>query len=313
MLAIKFYNLERFTKLSCQFMLRKIAIILMSLSLFWTTVGCAGSSISSPSQPNFDNNINVSTVPASIGDGKYPVQQASYDDASGEYSLMLLNTPPGSSPVLQTAQLQMARLSEAEVAEGAKTYLQVDNGQPVMYLAEDFRIEYVHNVTETRNDPQTGQPQTVVVRRESNFWTPFAGAIAGQAVANMLFRPHYYVPPIYQPGLMTGYGGYGRSYSQAVNRYQERYNAPPAAVKNRRTLRTTGSISNTASRKNNSKLRQPINTINNNKSRATGSGFGSSRLRTSGKSRLKQSRRSSGFGSSSMRKTRSFGGGRRRR
>lgn len=290
-------------------MLRKIVIILMSLSLCWTTIGCAGSTISSPSQPNFDNNVDVSAAPLSISDGKYPVQQATYDDATGEYSLMLLNTPPGSSPVLKTAQLQMARLSDAEVANEAETYLEIENGQPVMYLAEDFRIEYVHNVTETRTDPQTGQPQTVVVRRESNFWTPFAGAIAGQAVANMLFRPQYYVPPVYQPGLMTGYGGYGNSYSQAVNRYQKRYNAPPAAVKNRRTLRTTGSIRNTASRKNNSKLRKPAN----NKSRATGSGFGSSKLRTSGKSRLKQSRRSSGFGSSSMRKTRSFGGGRRRR
>ena len=290
-------------------MLRKIAIIFISLSLCWTTIGCAGSSLSSQSQPNFNNNANISSAPISINDGKYPVQQATYDDSSGEYSLMLLNTPPGSPPVLQTTQLQMARLSEEEVANGEKTYLQVDNGQPVMYLTEDFRIEYVHNVTETRNDPQTGQPQTVVVRRESNFWTPFAGAIAGQVVANMLFRPQYYIPPVYQPGIgLTGYGGYGNSYSQAVNRYQERYNEPPAAVRNRRTLRTTGNIRNTANR--NSRL----NKSTNSKSRATGSGFGSSKLRTSGKSKSSKFRRSTGFGSSSsMRRNRSFGSVRRRR
>ncbi|GAB4523138.1 MAG: hypothetical protein Tsb0014_00390 [Pleurocapsa sp.] len=254
------------------------------------------------SQPSFNSNANVAPAPTSISDGKYPVQQATYDDASGEYSLMLLNTPPGSPPILRTTQLQMARLSNDAIASGEKTYLQVDNGQPVMYLTEDFRIEYVHNVTETRDDPQTGRTETVVVRRESNFWTPFAGAIAGQMVANMLFAPRYYVPPLYSPGVpLTGYGGYGNSYSQAVNRYQERYKAPPAAVKNSRTLRTTGNIRNTASRTSN-KFSKP----NNKSSRATGSGFGSSTLRSSGSSKTKQFKRNSGFGSSSRIRSRGF-------
>ena len=288
-------------------MLRKIVILFMSLSLCWTTIGCS-SSTSTTTQPSFNNNANVSAAPSSIGDGKYPVQQATYDDATGEYSLMLLNTPPGTPPILQTDQIQMARISPEEAESGESTYLQVKNGQPVMYLTEDFKIEYVHNVTETVNDPQTGQPQTVVVRRESNFWTPFAGALAGQAIGSMLFRPQYYVPPVYQPGgIMTGYGGYGQSYSQAVNRYQDRYNAPPAAVNNRRTLRTTGSIRNATNNK-------PRRTLKNN-SRATGSGVGSSTLRTSGNSRPKQLKRPSGFGSSGVRRParRSFGGGRRRR
>ena len=287
-------------------MLRKIVILLMSLSLCWTTVGCSGSSTSMQSQPSLNNNVSVPTAPTSISDGKYPVQQATYDDASGEYSLMLLNTPAGSPPVLQTDQLQMARIDESAAANGEKTYLQVDDGQPVMYLTEDFKIEYVHNVTETQNNPQTGQPQTVVVRRESNFWTPFAGALAGQAIGSMLFRPQYYVPPVYQPGgFMTGYGGYGGSYSQAVNRYQERYNAPPAAVKNRRTLRTTGNVRNTTA---NTKSRRSLK----NNSRATGSGVGSSTLGSSGKA--KQFKRRSSFGSSSgmRRPSHSLGGGRRR-
>ena len=288
-------------------MLRKIVILFMSLSLCWTTIGCS-SSTSTTTQPSFNNNANVSAAPSSIGDGKYPVQQATYDDATGEYSLMLLNTPPGTPPILQTDQIQMARISPEEAESGESTYLQVKNGQPVMYLTEDFKIEYVHNVTETVNDPQTGQPQTVVVRRESNFWTPFAGALAGQAIGSMLFRPQYYVPPVYQPGgIMTGYGGYGQSYSQAVNRYQDRYNAPPAAVSNRRTLRTTGSIRNATNNK-------PRKNLKNN-SRATGSGVGSSTLRTSGNSKPKQLKRPSGFGSSGVRRParRSFGGGRRRR
>jgi len=256
-------------------------------------------------QPSFNNNANVATAPISLSDGKYPVQQATYDDVSGEYSLMLLNTPPGSPPVLKTDKLQMARVSEEEAAQGEKAYLQIEDKQPVMYLSEDFKIEYVHNVTETRENPQTGQPQTVVVRRESSFWTPFAGAIAGQMVANALFRPQYYVPPVYSGGLMTGYGGYGGSYSQAVNRYQERYNAPPAAVKNRQTLRTTGSVRNTA----NNKARKTLK----NKSRATGSGVGSNTLRTSGSNKSRQIKRPSSFGSSGRRPSRSFGGGRRKR
>ena len=286
-------------------MLRKILILFMSLSLCWTTVSCSGSSTSTQSRSSFNNNTGVPAAPTSIEDGKYPVQQATYDDSSGEYSLMLLNTPPGRSPVLQTEQLQMARVSEEEAANGEKTYLQVENNQPVMYLTEDFKIEYVHNVTETVNNPQSGQEQTVIVRRESNFWAPFAGAIAGQAIGSMLFAPRYYVPPIYQPGgVLTGYGGYGNSYSQAVNRYQERYNESPAAVKNRRTLRTTGSLNNTA----NSKARKS----SKNKTRATGSGVGSSTLGSSGKAQ--KSKRRSSFGSSGVRKpSRSFSGGRRRR
>ncbi|MGL6344123.1 MAG: hypothetical protein ACRC80_33880 [Waterburya sp.] len=287
-------------------MLRKIVILFMSLSLCWTTIGCAGSPTSTQSQPTFNNNTSTtSTAPTPISDGRYPVQQATYDDVSGEYNVMLLNTPPGTPPVLQTAQLQMARISEEEAAKGEKTYLQVDNGKPVMYLTEDFRIEYVHNVTETRNDPQTGQPETVVVRRESNFWTPFAGALAGQAIGSLLFRPQYYVPPVYQPGVvMTGYGGYGTSYSQAVNRYQERYNAPPAAVRNQR-LRTTGSLRNASNKARSS--------FNRNNNRATGSGVGSSTLRSSGKSGSKQFKRPSSFGSSSRMRGRSFGGTRMRR
>ena len=103
---------------------------------------------------------------------------------------------------------------------------------------------------------------------------------------------------------MTGYGGYGSSYSQAVNRYQERYNAPPAAVKNRRTLRTTGGIRNAA----NSKARRS----SNNSNRATGSGVGSSTLRSSGKN-TKRLKRPSSFGSSGVRRPRrSFSRGRRR-
>jgi hypothetical protein len=289
-------------------MLRKILIVLMSCCLCWTTIAC-GSSVPTQSTETFNNNTNVATTPTPsvIADGKYPVQQATYDDVNGSYSLMLLNTPAGSPPLLQTDKLQMARLSDEAISNGEKTYLQVDNAQPVLYLTEDFKIEYVHNVTQTQTNPSTGQQETVVIRRESNFWTPFAGALAGQALGSLLFRPQYYVPPVYQPGgVLTGYGGYGRSYSQAINNYQERYKTPPAAVKNSQTLRTTGTIRNSST---SSKFNKPTNSG----SRATGSGVGSSTLRSSGSSKSKYKSRSS-FGSSGFgSKSRSFGGSRRRR
>ncbi len=81
-------------------MLRKIVILLMSLSLCWTTIGCSGSSTSMQSQPSFNNNASISAAPTSISDGKYPVQQATYDDANGEYSLNVTQYSPRNTPCI---------------------------------------------------------------------------------------------------------------------------------------------------------------------------------------------------------------------
>ncbi|NEO99703.1 MAG: hypothetical protein F6K58_13690 [Symploca sp. SIO2E9] len=287
-------------------MLRKFVILLMSVTLCLTTLACGSPETTSSASRNSSN----ASAPTRLSDGKYPVQQATYDDGDGQYSLMLLNTPAGTPPVFSTANLQMARLTEEEVAAGEKTYLKVDDNQPVMYLTEDFKIEYVHNVAETQTNPQTGQQETVIVRQQSSFWAPFAGALAGQALGSLLFRPQYYVPPVYQPGgILTGYGGYGSTYNQAVDRYQTRYQAPPPAVSNRQALRTSGRLRNSGSSTQRSTAGR--NSANTNKS--TGSGFGSSNLRQSGKSGSSRARPSnSGFGSSGTRR-RSFSGGRRRR
>ncbi|MBR8828883.1 MAG: hypothetical protein DSM107014_13445 [Gomphosphaeria aponina SAG 52.96 = DSM 107014] len=284
-------------------MLRKLIALFISLSLCLTTVAC-GSSTPNTSQTNVDNNTPPPSI--NLSEGKYPVQQATYDDGNGEYSLMLLNTPPGSPPVLRTTDLQMARITDEEINDGEKTYLEVTGSQKVMHLTEDFKIEYVHNVTETQTNPQTGQQETIVVRRESNFWTPFAGALAGQALGSLLFRPQYYVPPVYQPGgVLTGYGGSGSSYNGAVEQYQSRYNSPPPAITNRQTLRTTGSLRNTTTT---TTTRQTTP----NTSKSTGSGYGSSNLRQSGNS--SSGSRQPSFGSSSPSRAKSgFGSSRRRR
>ncbi len=288
-------------------MLRKLTILLMSLALCLTTAAC-----SSPDRTQSQQNRNTNIpAPTQLSQGQYPVQQASYNDVDGEYTVMLLNTPPGTPSVYRTADLQMARLTDEEIQNGKQTYLEVNNGQAVMHLTPEFKIEYVHNVTETRTDPQTGQRETVIVRQQSGFWAPFAGALAGQALGSLLFAPRYYVPPVYQPGgVMTGYGGYGSSYREAVTRYQTRYNQPPAAVRNRQTFRTTGRLRSPSAN-------QPstVRRTNPNANRSTGSGYGGSRLRTTGKSTPSRTQRPSGFGSSGSRsrpsRSRSFGTRRR--
>ena len=288
-------------------MVRKSIALFIALLLCWTTAACGssdgGQTVSSRNpavvkQVNTQNAVN----------GRYPVQQATYDDSDGTYTLMLLDTPPGMDSIYRTDNLQMARLTDEQIAQGQKVSLEIEGDRAVLYLTEDFRIEYVHNVTEAKTDPQTGESQTVVVRRESNFWTPFAGALAGQAIGSLLFSPLYYVPPMYSPGPLRGYGGYGSTYGQAVDRYQTQHNAPPPAVKNRQTLRTTGSLrrspSTTSTRRSSS----------SRASKSTGSGFGSSRLKNSGTFKSTRPKSNSSFGSSRRSPSRSFsGGGRRRR
>ena len=284
-------------------MLRKFVIVLMSLSLCWTTLACGSSNTTAYNR----STQTVSQNRTQVNQGQYPVQQAEYNDANGEYSLMLLNTPPGTPPVYRTANLQMARLTDEQIQAGKGTYADIEGDKATLYLTEDFKIEYVHNVTETRTDPATGRQEVVVVRQQSSFWQPFAGAFVGSAIANSLFAPRYYVPPAYQPGgLLTGYGGYGNTYDSAVRDYRSRYNSPPPAVKNRQVLRSTGNI---ASPSRNRTTRSTSRDAN----RSTGSGVGSSNLQRSDRTRPSRTqKRTPSFGSGRSR-SRSFGGSRRRR
>lgn len=283
-------------------MLRKFLILSMALTLIWTSAGCGNPDTDQANARSQSTQSTRTVAQTRLSDGDYPVQQATYNDDGGEYNVMVLNTKPGESSTFRATNLQMARLTEQEVAAGKKSYLKVEKGQPSLYLTEDFKIEYVHNVTETQNNPQTGRQETVVVRQESNFWTPFAGALAGQAIGSLLFRPQYYVPPLYQPGIpLAGYGGYGSSYNQAVSSYQTRYQAPPAAVRNTQ-LRTTG------------QLRSPSSSAARTRStgqfdRSTGAGYGNSTLRRSDRPSSSYRTPSRSFGSSG---SRSFGSSRRR-
>jgi len=282
-------------------MIRKLSVSLIALTLVWSSVACSSLDYSaSQPAPQSPQETTVPAAASSITDGAYPVQQATYDDSSGEYSLMLLNTAPGQS-MFRSANLPLARLTDEEVSGGKMSELRVENGQPALYLAPDFRIEYVHNVTETQTDPQTGQEEVVIVRREPSFWTPFAGALAGQAVGSLLFRPQYYMPPIYRPGVaLVGHGGYGRSYNEAVSHYQSRHQAPPAEYRNRQ-FRSSG------------RLRSPGTTAPRvNTNRPSGSGVGNSNLRRNNRP-TERARPSGGSFGSSRRSAPRRSSGRRRR
>jgi hypothetical protein len=313
--------LKGFPMVGSTFNLRQLVSVGMALLLSWTTVACGGSVPEQSAQGGgqLASPTRVKSNPAqeatAIADGKYDVQQATYNDGNGEYTLFLLNTPPGVSANFRSTKLQMAQLTPEETSAAQNPYLQVKNGQPALHMSKDFKLEYVHNVVEQAQNPQTGQVEQRVVRQESNFWSPFAGAIAGQVIGNMLFRPQYYVPPLYQSGGggLSGYGGYGNSYGQATSSYRERYNQPPLVERNRTAYRTTqrrttgsGSVS-----------QPPRSNFNSSSSqRSTGKGFGSSNLDTSRPSSGSYRRSpSSGFGSgrsSSFGSGRSSFGGRRR-
>ena len=166
-------------------------------------------------------------------------------------------------------------------------------------------------------NPNTGRSETTVVRQESNFWSPFAGSLAGglagQAIGGMLFRPQYYMPPQFQSGggLMSGYGGYGRTYGDAVNTYQQRYQQPPAVERNRTAFRSNGRIRSGATGSTRAKPPQDMT----GRDRSTGSGFGSSNLKrgTTTPSRTQSQPRSGSFGSGRSSKSSGFGSSRSRR
>ena len=287
---------------------------------------------------------NSAPLPA----GDYPVQQVSYDDSNGQYSLMLLNTPQGAPPMFRTNALQMARLSEEDVQAGKASYFQVNGDQNTLYLSPEFQIQYVPTVAETKVDPNTGQNTVVYVRQQPTYWSPFATGMVAGAIASDLLTPRYYVPPAYVVGQpLVGYGGYGNTYDRAVSSYQSRYNEPPRSSRNRTQFRTTGTISRpqsppasntrtttttrtspsgtTTNRTTNTTTRtSPSGTTTNRTTtqqkptgtnRSTGSGFGASTLRNSGGTSTSKPRKRSGssFGSSGGRRSRPASRPRRRR
>jgi hypothetical protein len=97
-------------------MLRQVTTIFLILTLCCTTVACGSSS--NQTQSPSANNSSVRQQSNQVSSGRYEVQQATYDDGDGTYTLMLLNTPGGTSPLFRTTNLQMARLTDEDIAKG---------------------------------------------------------------------------------------------------------------------------------------------------------------------------------------------------
>lgn len=184
------------------------------------TMGC----FSPRSEERPEKAAPVAESPA-LPDGRYDVQSVSYDDASGAYRLFVVGAPAGTPPAYTTTKLRMARLTDEQLAAGEKMHLTVDAEGPVLWLRPDDKIEYTHNVVEDRG----GEP--VVVRHETSMWSPFMAGMTGAMIGNMLFSPSYYYPPPYSRGVMGGFGGTGRTLTDAQASYTQRHGTPPQPTK----------------------------------------------------------------------------------
>lgn len=217
------------------------------------------------------------TLPA----GTYEVQSAGYEDVTGTYSILVLGAPAGHRALYRGADVRMARITDEALAAGKASHLTVDDGQaPTLYLTPDFQLSYTHSVVEPSAGSLAEGQTPVIVRQETSSWSPFASAMAGAAVANMLFAPRYYFPPPYAAGALRGYGSAGESKDLAKQQYSQKFGREPQSGR----LSRTGDI-NRAPRADSL--------------RSSGKGSGSSRL---GK----------GEASPPRKPLRTFGGGRRR-
>ncbi|MEQ9233987.1 hypothetical protein [Coleofasciculus sp. E2-BRE-01] len=311
---------------------RKFTPVLLSVTLCWTTLACQNST--NYSQSVRQQNTNTVSSQTRLTNGKYPLQQVTYNDANGQYTLFLMNSTP---PVYSTTNPQMIPLTPEELNAGEQSYLQMQNNQAVLHLSPEFQIEYIHAVTEP-----AGNNEMVIVREESTYWQPFESD--GEIEIELdFYSPRYYIPPPYRSGQVLHSGYHASSYDQAVTKYKSNHNTPPPAVRNNQ-LRTSGVLrkstttprtspastnsSSTTPSTPTDKSRTPqaspgttnpttttqsaptstgsstSSSPSSSGSRTTGSGYGSSNLRQSSQSKPKPSssrNRSSGFGSSNSR------------
>lgn len=211
--------------------------------------------------------------------GRYGVQSVAYDDATGQYRVFVLGTPAGHSSAYQSADLRLAQLDEEALKNGSTSAIEFSaDGAPTLFLTPDYKIEVTHNVTDERVDPSTGRAETIIVRQESSSWSPFASAMMGSMIGNMLFAPRYVVPPPYVAGSpMVGVGGAGVTRQAANQTYAQKFGAEPKSAR----------ISNSgfAPRR-----------VSGDSLRSSGAGAGASRLKPSSAPVRPRSKPSFGFG-----------------
>lgn len=234
-----------FRWLSRQRYLRAIGILSLILPLSLLSCGDRSAPTGTMGNPAVGTaGISGQPTGPALANGDYPVQQAQYNDANGEYALTLLNLPAGVRPVYTTQRLRMAQVSAADRRAGKASFLRLNGASATLYLTPNFSMNYVHNVTETQVNPQTGQQETVVVRQETTAWQPMANRGDRATEVMNVYQPYYYLPPRYSTGSLYGYGGYGPTYDVAERQYQTRYNEPPLASRTT-SFRSSGNLRST--------------------------------------------------------------------
>jgi hypothetical protein len=114
-------------------MLRQLTTLFLVFTLCWTTVACGSGQTNNTQAPT--TNTTNARPSNQVTSGRFEVQQATYDDADGTYTLLLLNTPAGSAPMFRTTNLQMARLTDEAIAKGEKTSVEVNGDSATLYMS----------------------------------------------------------------------------------------------------------------------------------------------------------------------------------
>ncbi|MEQ8962714.1 MAG: hypothetical protein RLP02_33190, partial [Coleofasciculus sp. C2-GNP5-27] len=104
----------------------KFTPVLLSVALCWTTLACQDATNYSQS---VGRDANTVSSYVQLANGKYPLQQVTYNDANGQYTLFLMNSTP---PVYSTTNPQMIPLTPQELNAGKQSYLQMWNNQAVL-------------------------------------------------------------------------------------------------------------------------------------------------------------------------------------
>jgi hypothetical protein len=248
--------------------MNRTTLLLGTAALLFGTTACLQSEPEAPPEK-----VPPVVESAPLPQGEYGVQSISFDDASGLYTMFLLDTPPGTPAQYQTQDLRLAQLTDEETTAGKRAHVVVDADGPVAKIPADYQIAYTHNVVEDRG----GQP--VVVQQHSSMWSPFMMGMTGAMVGQMLFAPRYYYPPPYAGGgVMGGFGGAGATRVQATSDYTSKHGAAPQSTrlsKSGYAKAPAAGLKSTGSGAGSSKLR-PTTTP---RPRPSGRGFGGGRRR----------------------------------
>ena len=113
-----------------------------------------------------------------VPDGKYPVQDATFNKTKGTYELLLLGTPSCWKQPATVSDIELGRIDESE---NEKAVLKFVGGKATnLLIAKDYTLKTVETIVENGKEKVT----------ESSSWAPFlsgaAGGLVGGVVGNVI-------------------------------------------------------------------------------------------------------------------------------